>query len=173
MIYSKDCQFPFSEQVLLHIWTISMGKCKARTILMRDIQSTITTFEVKLHLWEAQLANSQLVHFSLFTACVLHDMDLDNCPWYHLSAERIFLPFPRTRKIVANCKLFSASFDFLMNEATTLLNMESVQLQCNDNLRVKFHTSTLSFFQDLVPTSDKYSNYTEYVQGLMVKSASP
>ena len=38
-------------------------KLQGKDILVTDMHAHITAFEVKLRLWEAQLANGQLEHF--------------------------------------------------------------------------------------------------------------
>ena len=44
-----------------------------------DMHAHLTAFEVKLRLWDAQLANSQLEHFPRLAACVPDDVEPDTC----------------------------------------------------------------------------------------------
>ncbi|KAG0726949.1 General transcription factor II-I repeat domain-containing protein 2B [Chionoecetes opilio] len=55
-----------------------------------------------------------------------------------------------------------------MDEAPAPLQMELVELQCNDELKAKYRTvSPLSFFRDLVLPSNKFSNYIEHVKRIV------
>ena len=47
--------------------------------IVTDMHAHITTFEVKLRLWDAHLANSKLEHFPRLAACVSDDVEPDTC----------------------------------------------------------------------------------------------
>ena len=49
------------------------------TRLGKDMHAHITAFEVKLRLWDAQLANGELEHFPRHDACVPDDVEPDTC----------------------------------------------------------------------------------------------
>ena len=50
-----------------------------KDIIVTDMHAHITAFEVKLRLWDAQLANGQLEHFTRLAACVPDDVEPDTC----------------------------------------------------------------------------------------------
>ncbi|KAG0720046.1 General transcription factor II-I repeat domain-containing protein 2 [Chionoecetes opilio] len=106
-------------------------RLQGKNILVTDMYSHITAFEVKLRLWEAQLAAG-------------------------------------VRPLAPGFKLFTSSFDFPVDEAPAPLQMELVELQCNDELKAKYRTaSPLSFFRDLVLPANKFPNYIEHVKRIV------
>ena len=50
-----------------------------KDIIVTDMHAHTTAFEVKLRLWDAQLANGQLEHFTRLAACVPDDVEPDTC----------------------------------------------------------------------------------------------
>ena len=62
----------------LHLNALNL-KLQGKYILVTDMHAHITAFEVKLRLWEAQLANGQLEHFPRLAACVPDDVEPDTC----------------------------------------------------------------------------------------------
>ena len=54
-------------------------KLQGKDIVVTDMHAHITAFDVKLRLWEAQLANGQLEHFIRLAACVPGDVEPDTC----------------------------------------------------------------------------------------------
>ena len=55
------------------------GRLQGKNILVTDMYSHITAFEVKLYLWEIQLAGGQFMHFSCIATCAPDDVDLNTC----------------------------------------------------------------------------------------------
>ena len=67
------------------------------------------------------------------------------------------------RCMAADFKLFTAPFDFLVDDAP--LPMELVELQCNDELKSKFYNSSpLSFSRDIALPSRNFPKYIAHVQ---------
>ena len=88
-------------------------KLQGKDILITDMHAHITAFEVKLRLWEAQLANSQLDHFPRLAACVPDDLEPDPCVSVVASLREEFASrFARIKPLAADFKLFTAPFDF-------------------------------------------------------------
>ncbi|XP_050705933.1 general transcription factor II-I repeat domain-containing protein 2-like [Eriocheir sinensis] len=85
--------------------------------------------------------------------------------------ERAHAPFHsqwHRRTLAADFKLFTAPFDFPVDDAPAHLQMELVELQCNDELKAKFRTSSpLSFFRDLVLPSSNFPKYIGRVQRIV------
>ncbi|KAG0712988.1 General transcription factor II-I repeat domain-containing protein 2 [Chionoecetes opilio] len=144
-------------------------KLQGKNILVIDMYSHITAFEVKLRLWEAQLAAGQFMHFPRIAACAPDDVDLNTCVGVVTSLREEFAScFTGVRPLAPGFKLFTSPFDFPMDEAPAPLQMELVELQCNDELKAKYRTvSPLSFFRDLVLPSNKFSNYIEHVKRIV------
>ncbi|XP_076061542.1 general transcription factor II-I repeat domain-containing protein 2-like [Oratosquilla oratoria] len=78
------------------------------------------------------------------------------------------LALVRVRVLAADFKLFTARFDFPVEDAPASLQMELVELQCNDEMKAKFRTSSpLSFFHDIVLSSNKFQKYITHVQRIV------
>ena len=83
-------------------------KLQGKDILITDMHAHITAFEVKLRLWEAQLANSQLDHFPRLAACVPDDVEPDTCVSVVASLREEFASrFAGIKPLAADFKLFS------------------------------------------------------------------
>ncbi|XP_076059507.1 general transcription factor II-I repeat domain-containing protein 2-like [Oratosquilla oratoria] len=139
--------------ITMHLNSLNM-MLQGKDILVTDMYMHITAFEVKLRLWEAQLASGQFVNFPRLAACAPDDVDLDTCEsgcWLR-----------------TDFKLFTAPFDFPVEDAPASLQMELVEQQCNDERKAKFCTSsTLSFFRDIVLPSNNFQKYTAHVQRIV------
>ena len=84
-------------------------KLQGKYILVTDMHTNITAFEVKLRLWETQLANSQLEHFPRLAACVSDDVEPDTCNSVVASQRQEFASrFAGVRSQAADFKLFTA-----------------------------------------------------------------
>ena len=74
----------------------------------------ITAFEVKLRMWEAQLANSQLENFPRLAACVPDDVEPDTCVSAVASlGEECASRFAGVRPLSVDFKLFTTPLNFL------------------------------------------------------------
>ncbi|KAG0723767.1 General transcription factor II-I repeat domain-containing protein 2 [Chionoecetes opilio] len=141
-------------------------KLQGKNILVTDMYSHITAFEVKLRLWEAQLAAGQFMHFPRIATCAPDDVDLNTCVGVVTSLREEFASrFTGVRPLAPGFKLFTSPFDFPVDEAPGPLQIELVELQCNDELKAKYRTaSPLSFFRDLVLPSNKFPYYIEHIK---------
>ncbi|KAG0727511.1 General transcription factor II-I repeat domain-containing protein 2 [Chionoecetes opilio] len=144
-------------------------KLQGKNFLVTDMYSHITVFEVKLRLWDAQLAAGQFMHFPRIAACAPDDVDLNTCVGVVTSLREEFASrFTGVRPLAPGFKLFTSPFDFPVDEAPAPLQMELVELQCNDEMKAKYRTaSPLSFFRDLVLPSNKFPNYIEHVKRIV------
>ena len=74
------------------------------------MRTHITTFEVKLRLWEAQLAKGQLEHFPSIAACIPDDVERVTCVSVVASLREEFASrFAGVRTLAADFKLFTAA----------------------------------------------------------------
>ena len=93
-------------------------KLQGKDILITDMHAHITAFEVKVRLWEEQLANSQLDHFPRLAACVPDDVEPDTCVSVVASLREEFASrFAGIKPLAADFKLFTAPFDFPVDDA--------------------------------------------------------
>ena len=92
-------------------------KLQGKYILVTDMHAPIIAFEVKLRLWEAQLANGQLDNFPRLAACVPDDVEPDTCVSVVASLREEFASrFAEVRPLAADFKLFTAPFDFPVDD---------------------------------------------------------
>ena len=71
----------------------------------------IIAFEVKLRLWEAQLANGQSEHSPRLAACVPDDVDQDTCVSV-VAREEFASRFAGDRPLAVDFKLFTTPLTF-------------------------------------------------------------
>ena len=128
-----------------------MEGCKAKNIIVTDMYSHITAFEVRLCLWEVQLATGQFMHFPRIVACAPDDVDLNICVGVITSLrEENASRFTGVRSLAPGFKLITSPCDF-------------------DKLKAKYRTaSPLSFFRDLVLPSKIFQNYIKHVKRIVV-----
>ena len=99
-------------------------KLQGKNILVTDMYSHITTFEVKLCLWESQLAAGQFIHFPHILAYTPDDVDLvlDTCVGVVISLREEFASrFTGVRPQSWGFKLFTSPFDLPADEAPASL----------------------------------------------------
>ena len=154
--------------ITTHLNGLNM-KLQGKDILVTDLYTHITAFEVKLRLWEGQLTAGQFVHFPRLETCAIDDIDLGACVGVITSLREQFASrFAGVRLLAADFKLFTAPFDFPVCDAPATLQMGLVELQCNDELKAKFRTSTpLTFFRDFVLPSCNFPNYIAHAQRIV------
>ncbi|XP_076041961.1 general transcription factor II-I repeat domain-containing protein 2-like [Oratosquilla oratoria] len=142
---------------------------QGKDILVTDMYAHITAFEVKVRLWEAQLASGQFVHFPRLAVCAPDNVDLDTCVSVVTSLREEFaFRFAGVRVLDADFKLFTAPFDFPVEDAPAPLQMELVELQCKDEIKAKFRTSSpLSFFRDIVLPSNNFQKSIAHVHRIV------
>ncbi|XP_076061569.1 general transcription factor II-I repeat domain-containing protein 2-like [Oratosquilla oratoria] len=76
------------------------------------------------------------------------------------------------RFLAADFKLFTASFDFLVEDTPSPLQMELVELQYNDEMKAKFRTSYQLSFRDIVLPSNNFQKYIAHLQRILAMSGS-
>ena len=88
-----------------HLNALNM-KLQCKDILVTNMRAHITAFEIKLRLWEAQLANGQLDNFPRLAACVLDDVEPDASVSVVASLREEFVSrFAGVRALAADFKL--------------------------------------------------------------------
>ena len=101
--------------------------------------SYIRTFTTKLRLWEGQLERGNYAHFPTLQ----ENKPTNSTPFVsviqHLRTEFLFR-FGDIRSVENGIKLFSTPFDVQVDTVQEKYQMELVELQCSDELKLKFHT---------------------------------
>ena len=91
-------------------------------------------------------------HFPRLAACVPDDVESDTCVSVVASLMEEFASrFAGVRPLAADFKLFTAPFDFPVDDAPTPRQMELVELQCKDELKAKFNNSTVLLLRHRPP----------------------
>ena len=99
-------------------------------------------------------------------ACVSDDVEPDTCVSVVASMREEFdSRFAGIKPLAADFKLFTVHLDFPVDDAPAPLQMELVELQCNDELNAKFYySSPLSFFCDIALPSRNFPTFIAHVQ---------
>ena len=97
---------------------------------------------------------------------VSDDVEPDTCVSVVASMREEFAShFAGIKPLAADFKLFTAPFDFPVDDDPAPLQMELVELQCNDELKAKFYNSSpLSFFCDIALPSRNVPTFIAHVQ---------
>ena len=86
------------------------GRLQGKNIQVTDMYSHITAIEVKLCLWEAQLAAGEFMHFSCIPACAPDDVDLNTCVGVVISLREEFAShFTCVRPLSSSLRALSCS----------------------------------------------------------------
>ena len=95
-------------------------------------------------------------------------MDLNSCVGVVTSLLEGFASrFIGVRPLGPGFKLFTSPFDFTVDKASASLQMELVELQCNDKLKAKYRTASPLSFRDLVLPSNNFPDYIEPVERII------
>jgi hypothetical protein len=158
----------FLTDMTSHLNTLNVN-LQGKNNLVTDMFSHITAFEVKLRLWENHLIAGQLQHFPHLTACASSDLDLSICIGIIKSVRDEFaFRFAGFREQAADFKLVTGPFQFPVDDAPDSLQMELVELQCNDEFKAKYHASTaLTFFRDVILPTKRFPHFIEHVQRIV------
>ena len=116
----------------------------------------ISTFEVKLCLWEVQLSEQKPTHFKCLAACESKDIDFAEC---ESVITMLCGEFASQFKGLCACSsdfcLFTSPFDCVVDDMPDELQMEVIELQCNEELKCKFLASSpLTFFSNHLSEQD-------------------
>ena len=155
------CTAPFTKKLCAPILPTSLT-------LVTDMHAHINAFEIKLRLWEAQLANGQLEQFLRLAACVPDDGEPGTCVSVVASLRAEFASVSQESGCwlrTSSCLPPSLTFPWTTPRP---LKMEFVELQCNDELKTKFYNSSpLSFFRDIALPCRNFPKYIAHVQRIV------
>ena len=105
------------------------------------------------------------MHFPVIAACAPDDVDLNTCVGVVTSLQEEFaFRFTGVRPLTPGFKLFTT---YLWMKSLPPLQMELVELQCNDELKTKYCTASPLSFPDLVLPSNKFPNYIEHLKHIV------
>ena len=133
----------------------------ARLALLMDNTTHLNALNVKLHGKDILVTD---MHAYITAACVPDDVEPDICVSVVASLREEFAS--RFAGQAACCRLQAVYRPLTFPWTTPLpLQMELVELQCNDELKAKFYNSSpLSFFRDSALPSWTFPKYIAHVQ---------
>ena len=148
--YAWICDLAFLVDITKHLNDLNVAlQGKGQHIGL--LTSHITAFEVKLRLWSTQLqANNNLAHFATLMS-VSPPVSLRYSEKVNRLREEFAGRFSDLRQHSLDIALFVSPFEVDIDSAPNLYQMELVDLQCNTDLKAKFHDFPLmDFYQKYV-----------------------
>ena len=130
------CDLAFLMDIMSHLNNLNV-QLQGKDILMPDMVSHITAFEVKLRLWESQLMKSDFMHFKHLHVCSPEDISVHVGIVTQLQEESS-ASFSDLWGYKYNFKLFTSPFDVYVESAPSEVQMELIDLQCSDELKSRF-----------------------------------
>ena len=131
-------------------------RLQGKDSLVTDMLAAVQAFEVKLRLWENQLTRKLLQHFPRLATVKEDDVDFEAAVGVLTGLREEFTRrFISLRECADEFRVVSAPFTVPVDKLNDMIQMEMVELQCDDLLRGKFLAASgpLSFFVDHFPTS--------------------
>ena len=130
------CDLSFLTDITSHLNDLNV-QLQGKGILMPDMVSRITAFEVKLRLWESQLMKSDFTYLKRLRACSPEDVSVHVGIVTQLR-EEFSARFSDLRRYKDDFKLFTSPFNVDVESAPSEVQMELVDLQCSDELKSRF-----------------------------------
>ena len=122
-------------------------RLQGKNIIVTDMFAIISAFEVKLRLWEAQLSEQKPTHFKCLAACESKDIDFAECESViTMLRGELASRFKGLRACNSDFHLFTSPFDYVVDDVPDELQMEVIELQCNEELKSKFSCIVASHF---------------------------
>lgn len=141
--------------ITAHLNTLNL-QLQGCDLMITDMYDAVKAFQVKLLLWETQMRQCNLPHFSCCQVMV-NQVGATTFPNTHftdkLSTLRTeflqrFADFEAQKK---NFKLFRNPFTVEVETAPEQIQMELIKLQCNGTLKAKYDTAGPSQFSRSIP----------------------
>jgi hypothetical protein len=148
------CDLAFLVDITQHLNELN-NHLQGKDVLVPDLLARVKAFEGKLRLWEIQLQQQNCTHFSRLASI---SPPLSACLRYATALADLRMEFQQRFKDVRACEkemmLFSAPFSIDMTDVAESLQLELIELQCDDSLRSRFSlTSPKEFWRGLSSAS--------------------
>lgn len=144
------CELAFLADITAHLNALNL-QLQGRDHMITDMYDAVKAFQVKLLLWETQMYQCNLLHFSCCQV-MLNQVGAKMFPNAHfadkLSAlrtefSRCFADFEAQKR---NFELLRNPFAVDVENAPEQIQMELIELQCNGTLKAKYDTAGPSQF---------------------------
>jgi len=140
-------------------------KLMGKSQLVNTMFSHVKSFENKLSLWEHHLREGNTVHFPILTENSPHSTEAyaDELNVLQKSFRERFLDFRANENLIS---VFATPFDFDAAKAPHDLQMELLEIQCMDDLKVKYNSMPLLEFYRTHVTSKNFPNLRKHAINL-------
>ncbi|MBN3304061.1 GT2D2 protein, partial [Amia calva] len=118
-----------------HLNTLNV-KLQGSKQVISEMYDSVKAFQLKLRLWEKQMQQGNLFHFPTCQAISLSQMSL--FPALESLQSEFERRFSEFNKQQFSFQLFSSPFGVDVNNAPEDIQMELIELQCDDTLKAKF-----------------------------------
>ena len=126
------CDLAFLVDITHHLNPLNTS-LQGRDVLIPDLLAKVKAFRCKLRVWEQQLRRKDTTHFVRVTE---HKPSAASCRCYADAVGALFSEFSSRFQDVWACeeefRLFSAPFDVDSGKVAAHLQMEVIELQCDD-----------------------------------------
>lgn len=135
------CEMAFLSDIMSHLNAMNL-QLQGRNRVISDMYSSVKAFKTKLTLWEAQMREENLSHFpscqtikeKLSTSVFPSAQFADKISVLATDFRRRFADFEAQK---GRFELLSNPFAVNVESSPPILQMEMIELQCNDALRAK------------------------------------
>ncbi|XP_076827101.1 general transcription factor II-I repeat domain-containing protein 2 [Brachyhypopomus gauderio] len=149
------CEMAFLCDITSHLNVMNL-QLQGRGCVISDMYSTVKAFKTKLSLWETQMQKDNLSHFSscqtmkekLSTAVFPSARFADKLNILAADFRRRFADFEAQK---SRFELLSNPFAVDVESAPLNLQMELIELQCNDTLKDKYERVGAAEFARFIP----------------------
>jgi len=145
------CELAFLCDITMHLTTLNL-QLQGRGHVITHMYNAVKAFQTKLRLWETQIQQGNLVHFPCCQTLTNH-VSTAVFPTAHFADKLGALGTEFTRQSAPNFlfELFSNPFAVDMERASVNLQMELIDLQCNDTLKAKYDSVGAAQFPSFIP----------------------
>jgi hypothetical protein len=128
---------------------------QGKDLLVSDMMSAVTAFELKLRLWESQLRKEDLTHFSRLKSL----NPTPSCVAGYVTVigqlrDSFAQRFTDVRKHGATFQAFATPFSADVNASPSAMQLELIDLQCDATLKERFNNTTPAAFwrEEILPS---------------------
>ncbi|XP_023808973.1 general transcription factor II-I repeat domain-containing protein 2B-like [Oryzias latipes] len=136
-----QCEFAFLCDIMNHLDALNL-QLQGRVHVITDMYNAVRAFRTKLGFWESQMQQGNLAH-------------LLSCQVIKEQTATAVMPFARrfANFEAQKCRfeLFSNPFAFDVNNAPSNLQMELIELQCNNTFKSKYDSVGAAQFPPCLP----------------------
>ncbi|KAE8280213.1 General transcription factor II-I repeat domain-containing protein 2 [Larimichthys crocea] len=150
-----QCELAFLCDIMNHLDALNL-QLQGRAHVITDMYYAVRAFRTKLRLWESQMQQGNLAHF-LCCQVMKEQTATAVMPFAQFAEKLILLGAEFTRRFAdfeaQKCRfeLLSNPFAFDVNNAPSNLQMELIELQCNDTLKSKYDSVGAAQFPPYLP----------------------